>query len=1412
MELARLFTEGVCAQAKKDSGLDLRLAGRIESVILDDVVELRYAMPLKQRRFLAALEDKSSPAAQAINQCADFWSHRKMHWKLLGDGPGFAITQYGRILVARLCGKATEGDYIENYKHKDTSTEAFAILLTANLRGTGDNYNLDVLSELEKWRAHESFVVIVCTEGDHRFDSFGIAQTDATGEVIKKRSAFPVVSVPQTSERFSGFLLGAATDAIIEAIASKMEGRASQIRNARSALVDFVDPRTATADMLVKRNFIVTLSDQCGPIVADMLKGMYNAYLPTDLTSRFIGLYTLLTGTMATEDAESYVGKDYANVGGIEAAYRDFCDLLGRMADTMSMRPAPEEPPSAPAAGVPRVGGPAAPAAPQLRAPALPVPAEPAPAPKQGSLPPVLSRALLNYNKEAARRLSREKIEMLAARGVIFKGDRDFIFIGPEVNEENIEPTAVIREGSILIGEHTHIGAKADIQGVVIDSTLAQSAVVAGDAVVISSNIDEHARIMRTGRRDSEMACMVFESSVGKGAEITDSVVTTQDFDGKKPETWAYDGNHKVTAQRTVIGAGSKVICSYLQNSGIGESCVLEWDDMESCRVGRDSKLSRLKSKLTRYGRKFIVDGRYRDGRPAPNEIQEAWMPSCVSILGAEGYYEGVFLSHFPAEDGTVHPLAFGPISCDRAVFSSFTGAGKTKGGEVVDSLDDPAVTSSQHNHMMTYPLLWPSRFKGMGSRLNVVGQPDYVSVNKTAPIGITALLPLSMPGAKPWTSVWGPVSGERSSPYWEDEEPISQFYLFPYLTADRLMELLQITAANQDAIADDIKEEGLTINTDRRNAINHLLLARADLFQKILDNAARVGLDEKDDIQRRFEQAISIARAQAQSGLWEIGDDGQLIHWTRDEAGQPVLRDDEATRAIVAELVAEDHMLEPSKWPTEDTIIQTEYDDPANRIPIDAEIFKEEEAAPAPQREMHPLPRRLTGFSNLFVHPSVLISDNVVVRNGTPGRPTIIWPGVTLRSGEVGSGAELFGVTGANIKIGEGTRCSSLRAETSSGSDINIGSDSFFAFQRIEANNGRSLRVGRDVTGRHACIVNEPVGDDTILYPGARLQDGYTGPRCKIGCPKIKVIGNPDGTGCDGVTAQHMASRLNHGSMLSKRTIHGGNIAAGGYAEEFRLERGVFWGTNRIGGPGITIGALSYVLADVPPDTTLRPFTVFQFRPKRDDPINLAGMLYGGSPSAISIGLRMGFGYPRRYATDAGQYEAVETEFERDECVLLAMLAGDLRLLGQQKMGQVPAEIEGLIKEVSAAVDYMRKDFEAAAGFPKDKARIIERAAAFQRLIEVAIPSVRQTLYARDDKAIMSILDAMAQTGMCLKNGSYRVRGGKFTDIRLHNHSTRPGWPRWDVQFKDPAPSTAIPITATAGTSGAAKAAVAGI
>ncbi|MFH1791139.1 MAG: hypothetical protein ABH885_04050, partial [Candidatus Omnitrophota bacterium] len=168
----------------------------------------------------------------------------------------------------------------------------------------GNTFNLDTMGEVEKWRAHDSFVVVFATEGDNRFVDFDIPDRTFTPEgsesVMRK---YDVIHLPKTSERFSPFLLSLGNDMLFEALSSELNRKPNNLICLKGDLMAKKTGMESKLSSLPEYTPEVIISSEefrrffdlsSAPIYSDIRSGMYNSHMTARQAQRFTVLGMIL--------------------------------------------------------------------------------------------------------------------------------------------------------------------------------------------------------------------------------------------------------------------------------------------------------------------------------------------------------------------------------------------------------------------------------------------------------------------------------------------------------------------------------------------------------------------------------------------------------------------------------------------------------------------------------------------------------------------------------------------------------------------------------------------------------------------------------------------------------------------------------------------------------------------------------------------------------------------------------------------------------------------------------------------------------------------------------------------------------------------------------------------------------------
>ena len=104
---------------------------------------------------------------EIIRTAAWVTAKKKRYWAVVGSGPNKIASDEIRIKLSELCYKTISTDVTEDKKHIDLSSEPLILLCAA---GNPPPVTEDIVKDAEIFAAHNSTVIAVAEEGEHRFD------------------------------------------------------------------------------------------------------------------------------------------------------------------------------------------------------------------------------------------------------------------------------------------------------------------------------------------------------------------------------------------------------------------------------------------------------------------------------------------------------------------------------------------------------------------------------------------------------------------------------------------------------------------------------------------------------------------------------------------------------------------------------------------------------------------------------------------------------------------------------------------------------------------------------------------------------------------------------------------------------------------------------------------------------------------------------------------------------------------------------------------------------------------------------------------------------------------------------------------------------------------------------------------
>ena len=163
VEMSVASTKAYYAQVAAGKLLGLLLAdqlGLLSETALRDEIDALESLPgkiqsvLDQRAAIAHIAATRAPFAR--------------NWAMVGNGANRIAAQEIRIKLSELCYKAIPCDVTEDKKHIDLSTEPMTIVIANDLP---EMVVSDTVKEVSIFKAHNGKPIVLCAEGENRFDS-----------------------------------------------------------------------------------------------------------------------------------------------------------------------------------------------------------------------------------------------------------------------------------------------------------------------------------------------------------------------------------------------------------------------------------------------------------------------------------------------------------------------------------------------------------------------------------------------------------------------------------------------------------------------------------------------------------------------------------------------------------------------------------------------------------------------------------------------------------------------------------------------------------------------------------------------------------------------------------------------------------------------------------------------------------------------------------------------------------------------------------------------------------------------------------------------------------------------------------------------------------------------------------------
>ncbi len=185
VEMSVASTKAFYSQVAAGKLLGLLLGSELGTLpprLLREEIDALEQLP---RRIRTVLERKDRVFAVAGE-----WAPRARNWAIVGNGANRVAAEEIRIKLSELCYKGIPCDVTEDKKHIDLSTEPLTLVIANDL---SEMVIQDTVKEVSIFRAHNGRPLVVCSDGETRFD--GVAQATLPVPTIGGGLGFVVATV-----------------------------------------------------------------------------------------------------------------------------------------------------------------------------------------------------------------------------------------------------------------------------------------------------------------------------------------------------------------------------------------------------------------------------------------------------------------------------------------------------------------------------------------------------------------------------------------------------------------------------------------------------------------------------------------------------------------------------------------------------------------------------------------------------------------------------------------------------------------------------------------------------------------------------------------------------------------------------------------------------------------------------------------------------------------------------------------------------------------------------------------------------------------------------------------------------------------------------------------------------------------
>jgi glucosamine--fructose-6-phosphate aminotransferase (isomerizing) len=261
---------------------------------------------------LAALREIPEAMERILEQRASIAEVAQRHvpfrrdWAVVGNGANRVAAEELRIKLSELCYKSISSDVTEDKKHIDLSAEPLILVCAAGLRGSNAE---DVAKEVVYFRAHKAAPVVICGEGEGRYE--------AALDVIRVPSVHPDVAFVLSA--MAGHLFGYEAALAIDALAVPL-------REARSAVEAATEqsPRGGDDPLLLLERVRPRLRPLATRFHDALRAGAFDGHLEPSTAVRLASLLRYSTGAVPLDSYQV----EYGKIGTPSEVLRDLMDAL----------------------------------------------------------------------------------------------------------------------------------------------------------------------------------------------------------------------------------------------------------------------------------------------------------------------------------------------------------------------------------------------------------------------------------------------------------------------------------------------------------------------------------------------------------------------------------------------------------------------------------------------------------------------------------------------------------------------------------------------------------------------------------------------------------------------------------------------------------------------------------------------------------------------------------------------------------------------------------------------------------------------------------------------------------------------------------------------------------------------------